>query len=175
MKHKRLSAVLGCVLALIMLAGLTVPLTSANSVTLEFLNPLGRIEPQENRSLAERYAWKLDENGKLTEKKVIMRLFYANSLAPTALMMRLIDEYGKYGEFYDDAGIILLTAGLSGNWGPKTEANYNVNWVEGRTGVTYVTAPAGAPADWNDKYSSGSGNYNSAHGPVDIAIMGVAD
>ncbi|MDR0491459.1 MAG: hypothetical protein LBH28_09490 [Oscillospiraceae bacterium] len=178
MKRKRLSAVLGIVLALVMLAGLTVQFASAavgNEYTIEFLNPLGRVEPQDNQPLIERIPWQLDGNGHLKEKKVIMRLQYSSNNVGDALAMMLIDEYGKYGEYYPDAGIIFVTAGLGGNWGAKTEASYNVNWVN-PTGVagspSYWRAPTGSPADWNDKYAAGNGVYA---GRIDIAIMGLAD
>jgi hypothetical protein len=46
---------MGVILAFVMLLGLTLPLASAaDGYTIEFLNPLGRIEPQDNQPLAER-------------------------------------------------------------------------------------------------------------------------
>ena len=173
MKRKRFSAVLGVTLALVLLLGLTIPLASAaEEYTIEFLNPLGRVEPQDNQPLAERVPWKLDANGHLTEKKVIMRAQYSSTNVGDALVLSLIDEYGKYGQYYPDAGIIYVTGSLGGNWGSRTDDQYNVSYVNPAS-APYWRAPTGAPSDWNDKYSAGTGNYTG--GNIDIAIMGLAD
>ena len=178
MKRKRLSAILGCILALTILAGFLLPLANAADVTIEFLNPFGRIEPLDNQPLAERTPWAVDASGHLTEKKVILRVTYSGSHGPDALVMHLIDQYGKYGQYYPDAGIIFVTSSLGGNWGPKTEQNYNVNWVNPTGGAgsptyfstNYTSSVTGG--NWVDQYSSGSGTYA---GPIDVAILGTAD
>jgi hypothetical protein len=167
---------MGVILAFVMLLGLTLPLASAaDEYTIEYLNPLGRVEPQDNQPLTERVPWQLDANGHLTEKKVIMRLNYGSTNVTDALVLNLMDQYGKYGQYHANGGIIYVTSALSGNWGAKSEANYNVNWVNptGATGSpSYWRAPTGSPADWNDKYAAGNGAYA---GKIDIALMGLAD
>ena len=54
MKRKRLSILLGFILTLTMLAGLTIPLASAADVTIEFYNPLAEWEPIDNMPIASR-------------------------------------------------------------------------------------------------------------------------
>ena len=176
MKRKRLSRIIGIILTVMMLAGLAVPFASAGGTyTLEFLNPKGRIEPHDNQPLTERVPWQLDAQGHLMEKKVVLRLQYDTTNTGDALALLLMDEFGKYGQYYPDAGIIYVTSAFSGNWGPKTEQNYNVNWVNptGASGSpSYWQAPTGAPSNWNDLYRSGTGTYS---GKIDIVLGGIAN
>ena len=54
MKRKRLSALFGIIIALALLAGLTVPLAMADEVVIEFYNPLAEWEPIDNMPIASR-------------------------------------------------------------------------------------------------------------------------
>lgn len=54
MKRKRISALLGIVIALTVLAGLTVPLATAEGVEIEFYNPRAELEPIDNMPVASR-------------------------------------------------------------------------------------------------------------------------
>ena len=54
MKRKRFSALLGIIIALTMLASLTVPIATAEDVEIEFYNPLAELEPVDNMPIAPR-------------------------------------------------------------------------------------------------------------------------
>ena len=54
MKRKRFSALLGIIIALTLLVGLTTPIASSASVVIEFYNPLAEMEPQDNMPIAPR-------------------------------------------------------------------------------------------------------------------------
>ncbi|MDR0489865.1 MAG: fibronectin type III domain-containing protein, partial [Oscillospiraceae bacterium] len=60
MKRKKLLRVMGCLLAIAMLAGIMVATVSADSPEIAFLNPLGEVEPVQNQPLVARLA---DLNG----------------------------------------------------------------------------------------------------------------
>jgi hypothetical protein len=89
-KKKRLSAVLGCLLAFAILAGIAVPFASAAAAdeTIEFLNPLGTFMPNDNQPLAGRAS--------LAGKSVALCYYAkdANREALTALGRMLLIEYG---------------------------------------------------------------------------------
>jgi len=56
MKRRKLSRVLGCFLAIVLLAGILVMTVNANPAEVTFINPLGRIEPASNQPLEGRLA-----------------------------------------------------------------------------------------------------------------------
>jgi len=173
-KIKRLSKLLSVILTLVLLSGLAIPFASANDeVKIEYLNPLGRVEPLDNQPLAERTPWALDEDGKLTERKVIRAVTYGNNQASVALIMMLIDEFGRYGEFYPDAGIIMAGNGsLGGNWGRRTDVEYgNMVNVSNSRYTAAATINGLTAAQWNARYQSPI----TFTGKVDYVISGVAD
>jgi len=172
-KRKRISKLLSIILTLVLLSALSVPFASAAEVTIEYLNPLGRLEPLDNQPLSERTPWQLDANGKLTERKVLRAVTYGNNQASVALIMMLIDEFGRYGEFYDDAGILFVANGSLGfNWGRRSDAEYSamVNVTNSRytasAAINGLTA-----AQWNARYQSPV----AYTGKVDAVFGGVAD
>jgi hypothetical protein len=172
-KRKKLTKLLGVILALVMLSGLTMPFASASEVTIEFLNPLGRVEPLDNQPLTERPEWLLDENGKLMERKVVRAITFSNNQASIALAMMLMDEFGRYGEFYPDAGILLVANGsLGNNWGRRSDQEY-INMVNVTNSRYTAAGTVGGmtAAVWNARYQSPV----AYTGRIDIAIMGVAD
>jgi hypothetical protein len=172
-KKKRFSAILGVVLAFVLLIGLTLPLAgAAGAYTIEFLNPLGRVEPQDNQPLTERVPWLLDADGHLTETKVVMRIQYDTTSTGDALAMMLMDEFGRYGQYYPNAGIVYVTSAFSGNWGPKTELNYNTNWVVGGTGVSVSNLTGYSMAPLTGTYQPSNANYR---GKIDVALGGIAN
>jgi len=196
-KRKKLSAIIAVLLALTFVAGMTGPLASASNVTIEFLNPLGKIDTLDNLPLAERTPWLLDDEGRLLERKVVGLPNNGTTFPIFAIAMHLIDIYGKYGQFYPDAGIILVASAFGGNWSSNTEAHqelYNNSpdglasgGLGGFTGglMTYVTAPAGVlPSTnaWNLAYSAHP-NMNAAGvttgtanwtGDIDVQLAGTA-
>ena len=197
MKKKKLSAFIAVLLALTFIGGMAGPFVSASNVTIEFLNPLGKIDMFDNLPLAERTPWLLDDQGRLMERKVIGLPTNGTQFAQIAIAMRLIDKFGKYGQFYPDAGIILVTSTIGGNWGPNTDASYDLynnspdglatGGLGGFTGNinTYYTAPAGVlPSQnaWNLAYSAHpnmttagavTGTANIA-GDIDVQLAGTA-
>ncbi|MDR0490995.1 MAG: hypothetical protein LBH28_07105, partial [Oscillospiraceae bacterium] len=110
MKKKRLSAVLGCILAFAILAGFTVPFASAaDDVSIEFLNPLGTFVPNDNQPLAQRVS--------ITGKSVALCYYAkdANREALTALGNLLALEYSvTVTEVRIDSAAIALTAAQCG-------------------------------------------------------------
>ena len=196
MKRKKLSAFIAVILALTFIAGMTGPFAGAANVTIEFLNPLAKIDMHDSLPLAERIPWKLDENGKLTERKVIALTTNGTQFAQIAIAMRLIDKFGKYDPA-TDAGILLITSSIGGNWGPNTDASYDLyanspdglatGGLGGTSGNinTYFTAPAGvlpSTNEWNLAYSAhpnmtelgattGTANWV---GDVDAVLAGTA-
>ena len=96
MKKKKISVAVGAVLALAVIAGIAIPLASAANVSVTFLNPLGELEPLENRPLAERPA---DLKG-----KEIALAYYAKDQNPHAVRAigeMLEEEYGISARLYD--------------------------------------------------------------------------
>ena len=76
--RKRLATVLGCLLVLTILVGVVIPVTgSAPDVTIEFLNPLGTIEPKVNQPLTDRPG---DLNG-----KTVRLIYYGAANSPSQL------------------------------------------------------------------------------------------
>jgi len=185
-------------LALTFLVGMAAPFAGASNVTIEFLNPLGKIDMLDNLPLAVRTPWALDEEGKLTERKVLSLPTNGTQFAQVAIAMHLIDRFGKYDPV-TDAGIILVTSSIGGNWGPNSDTSYDLlsNSPDGLananafgtnvTGnlVTYFTAPAGVlPSQnaWNLAYSAHP-NMNAAGavtgtanwvGDIDVQLAGTA-
>ena len=194
MKKKKLSAFIAVLLALTFIAGMAGPFVGAADVTIEFLNPLGKVDMHDNLPLAERVPWKLDENGRLTERKVLGLPTNGTQFAQIAVAMHLIDKFGKFGQYYPDAGIVLVTSSIGGNWGPNTDASYDFfnNSPDGQAAGTlsgnmntYYTAPAGVlPSQnaWNLAYSAHpnmtaagavTGTANIA-GDIDVQLAGTA-
>jgi len=165
-------------LAVTLLAGMAAPFASASDpVTIEFLNPLGKIDMHDNLPLAERKPWKLDPiTGKLTERIVLGMPTNGTQQSQIAIAMHLIDRFGKYDPV-TNAGIILVTSSIGGNWGPNADVSYDVmanspdgmatgglGWPPASVTAgasqnmnTYYTAPAGvlpSQGAWNLAYSS---------------------
>ena len=143
MKRKRLSAVLGCLLALTMLAGFAVPLVgSAATYDLTVLNPKADFEVANNMQLADRTPLL----NKLTNKEPIelLLLFYGKfenvdetwGLAHT-VKDQWVEEFG-----YENPADIKLT----GIWNNGTIGGLNTsrNWKE-----LGITPPLGTP--WGTK------------------------
>jgi hypothetical protein len=159
---KKLSAVFCALLALAMLAGLTVPFAAAANVSLEIINPKAKLEPIDNMPLADRapLAAKLAANGGQGVK--ILLLFYekaSNSEALIALAQLLKAEYpnieldaiqNNHATWQADG----TAPPLGTPWGPKTGAGYT-------DGHPYTEQP-------NDRYIYWATHY-------DAIIFGVAD
>jgi len=186
-KRKKSSTVLIAVmLAVTLMTGMAAPLASATPapVTIEFLNPLGKIDMLDNLPLAERKPWALDPvTGKLTERIVLALPTNGTQQAQIAIAMHLIDRFGKYDP-ETNAGIVLVTSSIGGNLGPNADVSYDVmsNSPDGmavggigwppasetagasQNMVTYFAAPVGVlptQGAWNLAYSSHP-NMNAA-------------
>jgi hypothetical protein len=196
-KRKKLSAFIAVMLALTFLFAMAVPFAGASSVTIEFMNPLGKIDMWDNLPLAERKPWALDEQGRLTERIVMGLPTNGTTFPQVAIAMHLIDLYGKYNQYYPGAGIILVTSAFGGNWASNTYASqqlYNNSpdglasgGLGGFTGAiaTYYAAPTGVLPSvnaWNLAYSShpnmtaagavtGTVNWT---GDIDVQLAGTA-
>ena len=120
MKKTRFSSVFAIVLIIALLSGLAIPLASAQNVSIEFLNPLGKIETLNNQALAERSF--TDFSGKTVAIASYSKT--TNSEACRALALLLEEEYGVFSET-NPTGIRILTSPNLGNaWNQKTDANY---------------------------------------------------
>ena len=180
MKRKKLSALLAIILTLTIVAAMTAPLASASEVTIEFLNPLGKIDPLDNNPLAERTPWLLDANGKLLEKKVIGVYTQSGTAGTNAIAMALVDEFGLYNP-ETGHGIILVNGAHGGNWGRRADATYDYRMVRpsGQSlndpagqAVTYLTT---LPATPNMPNGYGIGMTGAYSGWIDVVLSGEAN
>ena len=117
MKRKRLAIVLGCALALAILAGIAIPITSMADEVITFLNPLGKVEPLKNLPLASR----LDS----LSGKAILPLYDANTggqQAVAAMTGRL--QAAPYSATIRTA-VSLGATNTVATFGPKTAAQYD--------------------------------------------------
>ena len=136
MKRKRISKLIAIALALTFMVGAVGPLgtlAAPASVEIEFLNPLGKIDMLDLQPLAIRTPWALDAQGHLTERKVLEVPTNGTQSPQIGVAMHLIDMFGKYGEYYEDAGIVLVTRTIGGNWGSNGYVSYDVysNFADG--------------------------------------------
>ena len=135
MKKKRLSMLLGCILALAIVAGIAVPLATAATVTVEVLNPLGNFDIQYNQPLTSRDRFlnaegEVDFNGKVIGLSTYSKVGNAN--AATALGQLLTAEF---------PGVTVQTVTALGSpWNNKTDANYNLWAGVTATGGRYLDA-----------------------------------
>ena len=112
MKRKTLSALLGCVLAISLLAGIVIPFAGAsNNVAIPFLNPLAEVDVPYDQPLSER----LDS---LQNKNIVLAAYSkdANSEALRGLGQLLQKEYNC---------TVSYSPTLGSAWNEKTDANYN--------------------------------------------------
>ncbi|MDR0491120.1 MAG: hypothetical protein LBH28_07760 [Oscillospiraceae bacterium] len=142
MKRKRLSALLGCILALTVLAGFVVPIAGrAADFELTVLNPKADFEQINNMPLADRKPLQDKLNSK--QPLNILVLFYgkfSNEQETWGVAWALKDYWmGKYG--YTDAGIKLT--GVFDNAGTGTN-NTTRYWK-----ALGVPPPLGTP--WGTK------------------------
>ncbi|MDR0489721.1 MAG: hypothetical protein LBH28_00545 [Oscillospiraceae bacterium] len=171
MKRKRLSAVFGCVLALAVLLGVTVPLARAEDVTVEFLNPLADVEPINNQPLAPRTGWTFDGAGNPDfNGKVVGLSWYTkniNSHILAAIAMKLKEEYpdviilspGNVGSIFTSNQ--LTAANLSGTAIPNSNPLLLNRRLRNST-----TALAALSSPWNAKTDA---NYNQWGGVTTVA------
>ena len=135
MKKKRVSAVIGCLLALIMMVGIVMPLSAA-AVTLEFLNPLGTVIPPANQPLVTRPA---DLNG-----KTVKLINYGAATTPSALSLAALGDQLKY----DYPSVTIVTATISGTmYDAKTPAIYD-GWAQGADAVVFGVVEDNVGAWW---------------------------
>ena len=116
MKRKRFLAILGCVLSLVMLAGIAIPFASAADYEITFLNPLGEVEPMVNQPLAER----IDD---LEGKKILPLYDQGNGglQAVNAIIELLAAEYKTVSA----AAVGLGATNALSTFGPKTDGVYD--------------------------------------------------
>ena len=158
-------------LAVTLLAGLALPFASASGpgVTIEFLNPLGKIDMHDNIPLAERKPWNLGPDGKLRERIVLAMPTNGTQMSQIAIAMHLIDQYGKYDPATGH-GIILVTSSIGGNWGPNADVSYDLlgnspdglpNGTAGNMGWPPTNVLGGASANINTYYTIPAFTFNA--------------
>ncbi|MDR0491970.1 MAG: hypothetical protein LBH28_12075 [Oscillospiraceae bacterium] len=156
MKRKRLSIVLGCVLALALMAGIAIPIASAATVTLNVLNPFANFQIQKNQPLSSREKFlnalgEVDLNGKYIGLSAYGKV--GNTEAIQALGWLLMDEFPT---------VHIVNTGvtdLGSPWNNKTNANYD-QW-------------AGAVALGTTARDFAGANVSGAR--LDAVIFGVSD
>ena len=193
-------------LALTFLVSVVGPIgaVAAEPVTIEFLNPLAKIDMHDSQPLAERPGWQLDPvTGKLTEPIALVMPHNGDQAGMLAVAMGLIDRFGSYGDDTScapGAGIILLISAGNGGWGPRLDQMYDLydNSPDGGagpnsntanyytfTGMSGYSAAAGGPTleALNLRYSShptmnaAGGNAPSGTryaGDIDAVLAGTA-
>ncbi|MDR0489720.1 MAG: fibronectin type III domain-containing protein [Oscillospiraceae bacterium] len=149
MKRKRFSAVLGCILALALIAGVAIPIAYASPVTLTVLNPKGEVVPLDNQPLAARL-------GDIEGAEIALAYFNKNlnkeTLAALAEMLAAeyddvnftaisIDEQWdalEAGDYVELAGYDAVIFGVADTAASAWWSSYHAKVVEGMGTPTVV-------------------------------------